>query len=132
MVAGAMQILGMSLMDLGRAGEAEPFLRESLELRRRALPPGHWLIASAESMLGSCLTAQRRFREAEPFLLHGFGGLKAARGDEHELTVEARRRLVRLYGTWGRPERAAVWQPRSADGRGSPSNRLNVPLPPRA
>jgi len=110
MDAGSMQILGVSLVDLGRPGEAEPFLRESLELRRRSLPGGHWLIASAESSLGSCLTAERRFREAEPLLLHGFEGLKAARGEGHELTVDARRRLVALYEVWGRPDRAAAWR----------------------
>jgi hypothetical protein len=105
-----MQVLGTSLVELGRPREAEPFLRESLELRRRALPPGHWLIASAESTLGACLTAERRFREAEPLLLHGFEGLKGARGEGHELTAAARGRLVALYEMWGRPDRAAAWR----------------------
>lgn len=41
MVAATMQVEGLSLMDLGQASEAEPLFRESSELRRQSLPPGH-------------------------------------------------------------------------------------------
>jgi len=85
-------------------------LRENLELRRLALPPGHWLVASTESSLGSCLTTEDRFRKTESLVLHGFEGLKTARGEKHALTVEARRRLVALYEAWDRPDRAAAWR----------------------
>jgi serine/threonine-protein kinase len=110
MVAATLQVEGLSLMDLGRARQAEPLLRESLDLRRRALPPGHWLIAASESALGACLVARGRFREAEGFLLHGYEGLRVSRGESHERTVEARRRLVTLYEAWNRPDRAAAWR----------------------
>jgi hypothetical protein len=101
-------------MDLGRAREAEPLLRNGLELRQRALPSGHWLIAASESALGACLVASRRFREAEGLLLQGYEGLRVSRGDTHERTVEVRSRLVALYEAWGRPDRAAAFR---ADSR---------------
>ena len=43
------QVLALRGRVLGRPREAEPLVGESLELRRKALPPGHWLIASSES-----------------------------------------------------------------------------------
>ena len=109
MVAAALQVMGLALLDLGRPREAEPLLRESLELRRRALPPGHWLIASSESVLGACLTAEGRYREAERLLLRAHAGLESSRGPDHDRTVEARKRLVDLYGAWRRPDQAAAW-----------------------
>jgi tetratricopeptide (TPR) repeat protein len=106
MVAALLQVLGLSLVDQGRAVEAEPLLRESLELRRRALPAGHWLIASSEGILGSCLTKRRRFGEAEALLLHSLEQLAGSMGQDHERTVEARRKLVALYEAWGQPSKA--------------------------
>ena len=99
-------MLGMSLLDEGRAREAEPALRESLALRRAALPPGHWLLASAESVLGACLTQQRRYSEAEALLLPAHDRLASALGPAHERVVESRRRLLDLYTRWGRADRA--------------------------
>jgi tetratricopeptide (TPR) repeat protein len=106
MVAALLQVLGLSFVDQAHARQAEPLLRESLELRRRALPPGHWLLASSESALGACLTALRRFAEAETLLLRAHEALVASVGASHERTLEARKRLVRLYEAWGRPRLA--------------------------
>jgi len=96
MVAAALQVEGLSLMDLGRPKPAEPLLRESLALRRKALPEGHWLLWSSVSVLGECLLAQGRMDAAEPLLRQGYDGLRAAQGDSHERTIEARQRLDRL------------------------------------
>jgi hypothetical protein len=112
-VAAAQQVMGLALLDLGRARDADPLLRESLALRRAALPAGHWLISSSESVLGACLTAERRYPEAEALLLRAHAGLETSRGGDHDRTVEARRRLVALYEAWGRPERAASWRSES-------------------
>ena len=109
-VAAVLQVLGLSLLDQGRAREAEPLLRESLELRRATLPPDHWLLASSESVVGACLTALRRFPEAETLLLRAHEGLVASLGPTHERTLETRKRLVALYGAWGRPARAAAFR----------------------
>jgi Flp pilus assembly protein TadD len=110
MIAATQQVLGLALLDLGRAREAEPVLRESLALRRGSLPAGHWHISSSESALGACLAAEGRYAEAEALLLHARAGLESSRGPGHERTIEARQRLVTLYEAWGRPDRAARWR----------------------
>jgi hypothetical protein len=104
--------MGLALVDLGRSREAEPLLRESLALRRQALPAGHWLIASSQSVLGACLTAERRYAEAEALLLRAQAALAESRGNG-EPTLDARRRLVALYEAWGRPGKAAAWRART-------------------
>jgi hypothetical protein len=106
-----MMVVGLSLLDLHRAGEAEPLFRECLRLRQESLPPGHWLIASAESILGECLTAERRYAEAEALLLRSRASLEAERkssGDPR--VVQATERLVALYDAWGKPDKAAEWR----------------------
>jgi hypothetical protein len=86
-------------------------LRECLSLRQQSLPPGHWLIASAESILGECLMAERRYQEAEPLLLRGRASLEAARGSSGDpRVVQATRRLVALYEARGDAARAAEWR----------------------
>jgi hypothetical protein len=103
--------VGLSLLDLHRAGEAEPLFRECLRLRRESLPPGHWLIASAESMLGECLTAERRYAEAEALLLRSRSSLESSRGSSGDpRVVQATERLVTLYDAWGKPAKAAEWR----------------------
>jgi serine/threonine-protein kinase len=110
MVAATQQVMGLALLDLGRPGEAERVLIDSLELRRKALPPDHWLIASSESVLGACLAAESRYPEAEALLIHAHAGLESSRGPDHARTVETRQRLVALYEAWGQPDRAAAWR----------------------
>ncbi len=79
---------------------------------RKALPPGHWMIASSESVLGACLTAERRYPEAEALLLRAHAGLESSRGPDHDRTVEARKRLTDLYEAWGRPRASEAWRAR--------------------
>jgi hypothetical protein len=100
----------LSLVDQGRAREAESFLRESLKLRRAALPGDHWLIASSEQVLGSCLFALHRYRDAEPLLLHAHRGLAATVGETHERTLDTRKSLIALYEAWDKPQLAREWR----------------------
>jgi hypothetical protein len=110
MVPAILQVLGLSLLDEGRARQAEPLLRESPDLRCRSLPAGHWLIASSEGVLGGCLTALHRYREAERLLLRAHAAMSATLGETHERTVDTRRKLVALYETWGRPAKAEAFR----------------------
>ena len=50
-LAEAMASLGDALLAAGKAGEASQVLTESLEIRRKVLPPGHKAIADGESRL---------------------------------------------------------------------------------
>ena len=53
---------------LGKAAEAEANYRQSLAVRRQALPPGHPLTADSAMRLGVFLQQRRRSLEAEPLL----------------------------------------------------------------
>jgi eukaryotic-like serine/threonine-protein kinase len=111
MVAGSMVLVGLSLIDLHRAEEAEPLIRESLAVRQKNLPPGHWMIASAESVLGECLTAERRYAEAEPILLRARASLETSCGSPTDTrVVQATQRVAALYDAWGKPQKAAEWR----------------------
>jgi hypothetical protein len=112
MVPFAMGLLGRALGPLGRHEEAERWLRESLALRTRTLPAGHWALASSRSALGAHLVLAGRFGEAEPMLLEAEQTLAAALGDRAPIVADARRRLVDLYVAAGRPAEAEAWRKR--------------------
>src|SRR5262249_9987664 len=90
--------------------EAQPLLIESLAIRRRVLPPGHWLLANAESLVGGCFLARKKYDEAEPYLLNGYRELAAAPDAMPKRRLEALDRLIALYNGCGRPDEAARWR----------------------
>ncbi|MBN2562642.1 MAG: serine/threonine protein kinase [Phycisphaerae bacterium] len=103
---------------------AEGVLREALEIRRNALSGGHWLIATAESLLGGALTAQGRYEDAEALLLRSHPIIRDRRGEEDSRAVAALERIVELYEAWGKPEKAAEYRallPESAVPEESPA-----------
>ena len=106
-LTGLLVTQGRLLTKLGRAGEAEPLLREALTTRRGLLSAGNWRIGQAESALGACLAAQGRYGQAESLLLSGERAMASA--------PSARRRepltwLALLYESWGKPAMAATWR----------------------
>jgi serine/threonine protein kinase len=114
--------LGWALTRQGRAGDGEPLLREGLELCRTGYPLGHWptadaqipqldwATATAESRLGGCLTVLGQFADAEKLLLSSYQTLQGARGTPPQRRVEAVDRIVNLYETWGKADKAAEWR----------------------
>jgi hypothetical protein len=56
--------------------------------------------------LGECLYTQKRYADAEPLLLESYNEMKSSQGEQHPLTIEARKRLADFYETWGKPEMA--------------------------
>jgi len=104
-------LLGLILNKTGRSAEAEPMLRHALELRTKLLPKGHYLTAYTQGALGECLTTEKRYAEAEPLLLESYSTLKSVQGDHSPPTLDAARRLVTLYQSWGKPQEAARYQP---------------------
>jgi tetratricopeptide (TPR) repeat protein/predicted Ser/Thr protein kinase len=102
--------LGLTLTRAGRAAEGESYLREALAIRKKVSPPDNFIIPYTESALGECLTAQRRYEEAEPVLTDGYTGLIWKLGEKDVRTVEARRRLAKLYDDWGKPDQALLFR----------------------
>jgi hypothetical protein len=81
--------LGFALLDGGRAAEAETFMREALEARRKHIAPEHPSLAEAECGLGAALAARGK-REGRDLI----------------------RRFLPRYRTWGPAvfaSRAAAW-----------------------
>lgn len=106
MVSGAMLVLGRSLTAEGNAAAGLPYLREALARRKVMLPEGHWLLANTTSTLGETLVALGRFAEAEPLLVNSYERLRADRGERHERTIDALRRVIKLYDASKQPARA--------------------------
>ncbi len=109
-IARTMIALGMVLLEQGIPADAEPVLRECLEIQKQALSEDDWRIASTESLLGECLTSSEQYEEAEILLLDALAKLETECGAADERTLEALRRLIALYESWGRPDRAALYR----------------------
>jgi serine/threonine protein kinase/tetratricopeptide (TPR) repeat protein len=102
--------LGWLKAQTGQAEEGERLLKEGLMICRRAWPADHWLPADSESRLGGCLTSLLRYEEAEKLLLSSYEILEKAPGTPPQRIVEAADRIVKLYETWKKPDKAAEWK----------------------
>jgi eukaryotic-like serine/threonine-protein kinase len=111
-VQSALNLLGRALAHLDSTKAGEILVREARLLRTRALPAGHWLIASIDGSLGEVLTLDGRFAEAEQLLLAAESRVLEVRGAESVAVADQRQRLVALYKRWGKPAEAAKWQER--------------------
>ncbi len=101
-VAAVLVGLGLALRGQERYTEAQPLVREGLEIRQAVLPDGHWLIANTKSILGGVLAGEDRFEEAELLLLEGYAGLKDNSEAPTPRKREAIQRIVDLYDAWGK------------------------------
>jgi serine/threonine-protein kinase len=105
-VGGSLYSLAALLYLRGQYDEAEKMQRQAIGIFQKSLKPEHWMIHRSHSDIGACLTKLKRYREAEEQLLTGYAGLQAALGDKHTQTQKAISRLIDLYDSWGKPERA--------------------------
>ncbi len=97
------------LLAQGRIEEAEAEYSRLVAISRVILPPQNWYVAQLQGEHGECLMKLGRYTKAELPLLASFEGLQASYGDDHRRTIDAIRRLIRLYETWGKPAQAAEW-----------------------
>ncbi|HSS51826.1 MAG TPA: tetratricopeptide repeat protein, partial [Thermoanaerobaculia bacterium] len=102
--------LAAVLEEQGKGKEAEPLAREALATFTELRASFPWRVPDAESVLGSSLAAQGRFTEAEPLLLGSYRILKAETGEGAQYAPAALARIIDLYISWGRPDRAAPWR----------------------
>lgn len=82
-----LQRLGILRLNKNEPRAAEPLFRESLEIRRGALPLGHWQTAQAEGQLGRCLIHLGLLEEAGALLASSLEALREAVGEEHPQTL---------------------------------------------
>ena len=116
--AGEPALLSLNLLRQKKYADAEPMLRNCLELRKKLLDrkqAAPWQVAYVKSMLGESLLGQKKPVEAEPLLVAGYDGLKQdekaipemARNDR---MAEAIRRLLDLATVTNRPDDVKKWQ----------------------
>ncbi len=95
--------------------EAEPTLRDALKGYEKVMPES-WERYNCQSMLGGSLEGQKNYREAEPLLISGYGGLMQREAtiplEDRRVLSDAGERIVQLYESWEKPEKAAEWRER--------------------
>jgi Flp pilus assembly protein TadD len=105
-VAVATHNAGKTLLEAGRAAEAESTLALAVTIARRFFPADHVNVAIFESTYGRALLARGRYAEAERLLKPAHARIAAALGDDHPRTREVAGDLETLYRRWGRPRPA--------------------------
>ena len=108
--ARASGMLGRILTAAGRPVEAEPLLREALNVLEPRVPRQSNSMATMLGNLGECVTAQGRYAEAEPLLRESYQTIKAVHVAQSPVLDEARQHLISLYDAWGKPEQAALYR----------------------
>ncbi len=111
--------LGWALGSLGRAKEAESYLRRALEIDEKAVPVDEHALAARCNQLGSCLTAQGRLAEAEPYCRRALKLAEKAMGAEHPNTLVCVHNLSRIAGATRaitlRPSRSVVVRSKASE-----------------
>jgi serine/threonine protein kinase len=123
-LAGALAQLGLTLLQAKAFADAEPLLRECLDIREKT-QPDHWTTFNVKSMLGGALLGRKAYAEAEPLLVAGCDGMKRREATipppASDRLTEALERLVQLYEATDRPDKAVIWrkelEARKADGK---------------
>jgi len=109
----ALTRLGRCLLSAGRAAEAEPLLRESLDIRERKEREA-WQTFMTKSLLGDSLVALKKYEQAEPLLKDGYNGMKERESKmqvvERRRLTEAAAALVRFYELTDQAEAACNWR----------------------
>jgi serine/threonine-protein kinase len=105
-VGTSLRDLGALLYLKGEYDESEKTQRQAIATYQKTLKPDHWMIHRSRSNLGACLVKLKRYREAEEELLASYAGLKAVLGDRHSQTQKVVGRLIELYDSWDKPEKA--------------------------
>ena len=118
--------LGANLLEQEQWTSAESVLHKALAVLEKK-EPGEWAMHNARSQLGGALLEQKQYSEAESLLIQGYTGLKTReeqipQPDRHCM-ASAGERIVRLYATWGRPDKAADWQSKLASSAKAASKR---------
>lgn len=73
-------------------------------------PKGHWQTAVSRLRYGAALGGQKRFAEAEKHMLQAEKELRTAKDMPPMRYVEAVKRLVALYESWGKAGEAERWR----------------------
>jgi len=102
--------LGGALYAQGKYAAVDSVFREVLSIRRERLGPQHPATATVLSNLGSVAQNRDKYEEAEKHFREALSIRHAALRAGHPNTQASLQKLVKLYETWGRPEREAAYR----------------------
>ncbi len=108
----AVNNLARAVAIMGEDGEAEELYQQLFAVADEALPAGDPNLPLYRSGYGDFLTGLGRHVEAEAALLEALEGCREVYGDDHPRTTRVVERLVALYESWGRPDRAEPYRAR--------------------
>ena len=107
--------LALAYISQGKFDAGEPLAREAFEFGRKK-QPDDWQTFRAQSLIGAGLAGQQKHAEAESLLLAGYQGMaerKERMGAYNWYHLDrARDWIIRLYQSWGKPDKAAEWRSR--------------------
>ncbi|HSJ64809.1 MAG TPA: serine/threonine-protein kinase [Gemmatimonadaceae bacterium] len=100
-IAVTLNNMGSILLNAGRHAEAEPYLREALEVNRRLLPREHPDVALAMSNLATLYREQGRYDEAEPLYREALALRRSVLGPWHPRLGISHYQIARLHALRG-------------------------------
>jgi len=105
----------MNLIEQDWHVDAQPILAECLEIRRRVMPEGHWLLRDIQSLLCETLAKQSKFIDAEALFVESAEQIQTP---EVAATRrgEAVQHVVDLYTAWHAAEPSTAMRPRPRCG----------------
>ena len=98
------------LNQVGRAKEAEAYIRESLELMQNAYPGDSYKLAFCRSILGENLVQQGRYADAQPHLVEAHEVLSQSTDERTFYVTDSLGRVISLYEAWGREASARPYR----------------------
>lgn len=101
-LASVLDVIGRTYDSLGEYGQAEPVLRQALQLREQQDPVNAERLAISRMHLGAVLDALGRNGEAEPLLERALEEMRTLHGDAHPYTLDAMQNLASLRDGQGR------------------------------
>ncbi len=117
---GALAGLGEVQLQQRKYAEAEATWREALKSNEKVRPEA-WQRYDCQSELGASLAGQKKYAQAEPLLLSGYEGMiqreSTISANDRSSLEEAGDSIVKLYQSWGRPDKAGEWQQKLQETR---------------
>jgi len=101
-VAYSLNQVGAFLWEMGLYNEAEPLIRQALEISEKALGPNHPSTPASVNNLAALYQSQGRYNEAEPLYKRALEICEEALGPNHPHTASSLNNLASLYNEQGR------------------------------
>jgi non-specific serine/threonine protein kinase/serine/threonine-protein kinase len=94
--------LGLALEQQKKYAQAEPLLKEAIDLRTAGGAGATWETAYAQNALGACLGAQGKYPEGAPLVLESMKSLEEGAGAPAVHIQKARKRTEEFLAAWSR------------------------------